>query len=98
MEEDLLDTIQILKQSKPISELKEDDILSLNGKKMVVISHFLFMDHKTTKEMIIQFLNPENKREYQLRYFDDQVETSLEVYELQGGFQYVKRQPKTIEW
>ncbi len=98
MEEETIDSIKILKQTKPISKIKEDDTIFINGKKMIVDSHFLFIDHKTTKEMIIEFYNPENSREYQLRYFDDQVNSSLEVYELQGDFQYIKRQPKTIEW
>ncbi len=98
MSEDEIIELKILKKSKPISELKNSDRIFINGKEMVVDSHFLFIDHKTTKEMIIEFFNPENEREYQLRYFDDQVDTSIEIYELQGDFQYIKRQPKTIEW
>ncbi len=98
MGDDVVNAIKILKQSKPIAELKEGDNLFLNGKKMTVDTQFLFMDHKTTKEMIIEFYNPENDREYQLRYFNDQVDSSIEIYELQGDFQYVKREPKTIEW
>ena len=65
---------------------------------MIVDENYLFMDHKTTKEMIIEFYNPDNEREYQLRYFDDQEDTSIEIFELQGDFQYVKREPKTLAW
>jgi hypothetical protein len=90
--------IQIEKQTKPISKLKEGDKLYINGKEMIIDSHFLFLDHKTTKEMIVEFYNPENQREYQLRYFDDQVESSMEIYELVEDFQYIKREPKTISW
>lgn len=90
--------IPITKQSKPLAEIKEGDTISIQGKKMNVDKHYLFMDHKTTKEMIIEVYNPENEREYQVRYFDDQVETSIEVYELVGEFQYVRREPKSIEW
>jgi len=50
------------------------------------------------KEMIIEVFNVESEREYQIRYFDDQVESSIEVYELQNDFQYVRREPKTIRW
>ena len=50
------------------------------------------------KEWYVEFFNTENEREYQLRYFDDQIETSIEIYELQGEFQYVRREPKTIAW
>lgn len=90
--------MEITKQSKPITELKKGDKLWINDKEMVVDSHYLFMDHKTTKEMIIEVYNPESEREYQIRYFDDQVPISLEVYELQNDFQYFKREPKTLGW
>ncbi|MFA4960438.1 MAG: hypothetical protein WC548_02130 [Candidatus Pacearchaeota archaeon] len=90
--------IPIEKQSKPIFQLKEGDKIWIQGKIMIIDSHFLFMDHKTTKEMIIECYNPDNEREYQVRYFDDQVETSIEVYELLNDFQYVKREPTSISW
>lgn len=90
--------ISVLKQSKSITELKENDKLWINGKEMIVDNQFIFLDHGTTKEMIIEFYNPENNREYQLRYFDDQVESSIEVFELLNDFQYFKREPKTVEW
>ncbi|MDD2444774.1 MAG: hypothetical protein PHX15_01285 [Candidatus Nanoarchaeia archaeon] len=90
--------LKITKMSKPIKELKNNDFIFINDKKMIIDSHYLFIAHKDTNEMIIEFFNPENNREYQLRYFDDQVETSIEIYELQEEFQYVKREPKTISW
>jgi len=90
--------LKILNRSKPIGELGKGDKLSINGKEMLVDSQYLFMEHKNSKEMIIEFFNVESEREYQLRYFDDQVDISLEIYELQGDFQYVKREPKTLEW
>lgn len=65
---------------------------------MVVDDHYLFMDHKTTKEMIIEVYNPANEKEYQVRYFDDQVESSIEVYQLEGEFQYVKKEPDSVGW
>ena len=96
--EDELHFIKIEKKSKNIGSLKEGDKFFINGKAMIVDKQYLFMDHKTTKEMIIEVYNPENDREYQVRYFDDQVDTSIEIYELQGDFQYVRREPKTIAW
>ena len=90
--------LKIDKQSKPIGKIGEDDSVFINGKEMKVDKHYLFQDHGDTKEMIIEIYNPENEREYQVRYFDDQVESSIEVYELIGDFQYVKREPKTIGW
>jgi len=90
--------IVIEKQSKALGTLKEGDSFFINGKEMKVDSHYLFQDHKDTKEMIIEVFNPENDREYQVRYFDDQIESSLEIYELQGDIQYVKREPKNVAW
>ena len=90
--------IKIVKQSQSISDIKEGDKVFINGKEMIVEKQFLFQDHGSTKEMIIEIYNPENKREYQIRYFDDQIESSIEVFELQNDFQYVRREPKSIEW
>jgi len=90
--------IAIEKQSKALGTLNEGDSFFINGKEMEVDSHYLFQDHKDTKEMIIEVFNPENDREYQVRYFDDQIESSLEIYELQGDIQYVKREPKNVAW
>ena len=90
--------IEIEKQSKPIGELDEGDKFFINGKPMTVDKQFLMQDHGSTKEMIIEIYNPDNDREYQVRYFDDQVESSLEVYELVEEFQYVRREPKIVSW
>ena len=94
----VIDGLKIEKQSKDIGKLGEGDKVWINGKEMRVDKQFLFEDHGNTKEMIIEVFNPESEREYQVRYFDDQVESSLEVYELQGEIQYVKRSPKTLSW
>jgi len=90
--------IKIEKQSKPLGKLKEKDSFFINGSEMKVDKQYLFQDHKKMKEMIIEVFNPTNEREYQIRYFDDQIESSIEIYELQGDFQYVKREPKTVSW
>jgi len=90
--------IKIEKQSKAIGKLKEGDKLFINGKEMKVDKQYLLQNHGKMKEMVVEFFNPENEREYQLRYFDDQIESSLEVYELQDEFQYVRREPKTVKW
>lgn len=89
---------KITKQSKPIAKLKEGDKLWINEKEMKVDKQYLLQDHGDMKEMIVEVFNPENEREYQIRYFDDQVESSLEVYELLEEFQYVRREPKNISW
>ena len=88
----------ITKQSKPISKIKKGDKIWIHEKEMIVDDHYLFIDHKTTKEMIIEVYNPKNEKEYQIRYFDDQVESSIEVYQLENDFQYVKKDPDSISW
>jgi len=90
--------LKIEKQSKPLGKLVKGDKFFINGSEMIVDSQFLFMAHKDTNEMIIEVYNPKNEREYQVRYFDDQVETSIEVFELVGDFEYVKREPKSVAW
>ena len=90
--------LKIEKKSKAISELGEGDKFFINGKEMKVDKQFLFQEHERMRELIIEIFNPENDREYQVRYFDDQVDTSIEVYELIGDFEYVRREPKSVGW
>ncbi|MBT3642464.1 hypothetical protein HN604_04065 [archaeon] len=90
--------IEVEKQSKALGTLKKGDAFFINGKEMKVDSHYLFQKHKDMKEMIIEVFNPANDREYQVRYFDDQIESSIEIYELQEDIQYVRREPKNVGW
>ena len=90
--------LKIEKKSKPIGDLKEGDKLFINGKEMKIDKQFVFIEHGKSNEMIIEFFNPDNEREYQLRYFDDQIDSSIEIYELMEEFQYLKREPKSISW
>ena len=96
MDEDII--LKIEKKSKDIGKLDEGDKFFVNGKEMKVDKQFLFQDHGQMKEMIIEIFNPENDREYQVRYFDDQIDTSIEIYELVSDFEYVRREPKTVAW
>ena len=92
------DGLKIEGRSKPIDGLKEGDKFWINGKEMRVDKQYLFEDHGEMKEMIIEVFNVENNREYQVRYFDDQVKSSIEVFELVGDFQYIRREPKSVGW
>ncbi len=94
----MVDGLKIEKKSKAIGGLGEGDKLWINGKEMKVDKQYLFQDHGNMKEMIIEVFNPENEREYQIRYFDDQIDTSIEIYELLEEFEYVRREPKAIAW
>lgn len=93
--------MKILKQTKPIESLKKGDEITLNGKvKLKVDAQVLLIDHKETKEMAIECFNPENDREYQIRYFTGRLDVSEpELYELQGEILYVKREDaETVAW
>lgn len=91
--------ITIKSQSKPIKDLKKGDKVFVDGHELIVEDHFIFMEHKDTTEMIIQLKNPQKEKTYQLRYFDDQVETSLEFFYLLKNFQYVKvEEVKEVWW
>lgn len=87
-----------IKQSKPAKDLKKGDKVTIDGNALEIDSHYVFMEHEDTNEMIIELFNPKTEKEYQLRYFDDQVETSMEFYFLQGEVQYVRADVKSISW
>ena len=85
-----------IKASKPISELKKGEKIKIDGKEYEIDSHYVLIDHGSTKEMAIELFD-KNDKDYQLRYFNDQVENSLEFYELQEII-YIKLKFSEIEW
>lgn len=90
------DNMQV-KQSKPIGKIKKGDVITINGTKLEVDSHYIFEDYKTTKEMIIELFDPKTDKDYQLRYFDDQVPATLKFYELKA-IVYEELEIKKVEW
>ncbi|MDO8563441.1 MAG: hypothetical protein Q7R87_00340, partial [Nanoarchaeota archaeon] len=64
--------------------------VSVDGKQLEVDAHFCLIDHGSTKEMAIELFDPKDDKDYQLRYFDDQVKETLDFYELQEIL-YLKR-------
>lgn len=85
-----------IKASKPISKVKKGDKIKIDDKEYEVDSHYILIDHKTTKEMAIEIFDKFDK-DYQLRYFDDQVESTMEFYELQE-IMYIKKPFSKVEW
>jgi len=75
-----------IKQSKPIAELKKGDKIKVNKKELEVDAHYVMIDHGNTKEMAIELFDPKIKKEgegeYQIRYFGDNVEDTLSLYQL----------------
>jgi|SRR3989344_472224 len=85
-----------IKASKSISKVKKGDKIKVDDKEYEVDSHYVLIDHGTTKEIAIELFD-KNDKDFQLRYFDDQVESTLDFYELQE-IMYLKRPVKKIEW
>ncbi len=82
--------------SKPVTQVKKGDRVTVDGKAYIVDSHYVLIDHGSTKEMALELYDA-NDKDYQLRYFNDQVETTMEFYELQEIL-YVKKHVKEISW
>lgn len=87
----------IIKASKPIGQIKQGDKITIDGKKYHVDAHYVLIDHGRTKEMTIELYDDKDE-DFQLRYFADQVETTLQFYELMKGVMYEQRETKKIEW
>ncbi len=86
-----------IKASKPIAQIKKGDKIKVDSLNLEVDSHYVLIDHSTTKEMTIECFDSKTDKEYQLRYFSDQVETTLEFYELEEII-YNKVPIKKVEW
>ncbi|MBU0760767.1 MAG: hypothetical protein KJ600_00115 [Nanoarchaeota archaeon] len=86
-----------LKGSKPITELKKGDKIKVNSLDLEVDAHIVLIDHNSTKEMAIELFDPKTDKDYQLRYFSDRPENSVEVYEL-IEILYSRLPVKRIEW
>ena len=82
--------------SRPITSIKKGDRVQIDGKEYLVDAHDVLIDHGSTKEMAIELYDDADK-DFQLRYFNDQVESTLELYELQEIL-YVRKQVKMISW
>ena len=86
-----------IKSSKPISELKKGDKIKADSLTLEVDAHYILIDHENTKEMAIELFDTKKDKDYQLRYFSDNVENSLQFYEL-DEIVYNKIEVKKIEW
>jgi hypothetical protein len=85
-----------IKASKPVVKVKKGDRIRVDGKEYTVDQHYVLIDHGATKEMAIEIYDKDDK-DYQIRYFNDQVETTMEFYELQE-IMFIKKRVQAIEW
>ena len=87
-----------VKASKPIDKIKKGDKVKIDGKlNLEVDAHYVFEDYKTTKEMIIELFDSKTDKDYQIRYFSDQVEETLKFYELKE-IVYEEAEIESVEW
>lgn len=86
-----------IKASKPIEQVKRGDKVIVDGLVLEVDAHTVLMDHGTTKEMAIECFDPKKDKDYEVRYFNDQVERTIEVYVLEEII-YNRMKVKKIEW
>jgi len=87
-----------IKSSKPISEIKKGDKMKVDSLNLEVDAHVVMIEHdKNTKEMSIDLFDPKTDKDYQLRYFSNNIEESLQFYELLE-IMYNKIEAKKIEW
>jgi hypothetical protein len=86
-----------IKASKDVAKIKKGDKIKVDGVEYEVDAHYVLIDHGTTKEMAIELFD-KNDKDYQIRYFNDNVEGTLDFYELQGEIMFVKKPFGKIEW
>ena len=66
-----------------VSKVKKGDKIKVDGRVLEVDAHSVLIDHGKTKEMAIDLFDGKADEDFQLRYFDDRVEESLEFYQLE---------------
>lgn len=87
-----------INSSKPIAQLKKGDKVKIDGLQLEVDAHYVLIEHGgNTKEMALELFDPKKDKDYQIRYFSDRVEESLEFYEL-DEIVYNKVDVKKVEW
>src|SRR3989344_3961824 len=74
--DDELERDILVKASKDISKIKKGDKIKVDGVEYEVDSHYILIEHPSNKEMAIEVFD-KNDKDYQLRYFDDQVERAI---------------------
>tara|TARA_Y100000310_G_C20701159_1_gene830002 strand:+ start:3977 stop:4243 length:267 start_codon:yes stop_codon:yes gene_type:complete len=85
-------------KGKNIEKLKKGDKVKVDSLNLVVDAQYVLIDHgKNTKEMTIELFDPKTENEYQIRYFSNNVDGSVEFYEL-NEIVYNKKESKKIEF
>ena len=88
----------VVRASKPITRIKKGDKIKVDGAEYEVDLHYVLMKHPSNNEMAIELFDHKTDVVYQIRYFDDQVEGTIDFYELQGEIMFMRKPCKKIEW
>jgi len=72
----------VVVNSDKVSRIKKGDSVKVDGKAYEVDAHYVLIDHGNTKEMTLEVFDPKSDKDYQLRYFADRIEDSIQFYEL----------------
>ena len=87
-----------VKASKKIGELKKGDKIKVDGRELEVDAHGVMIDHgNNTKEMSIDVFDAKKDEDFQIRYFSDNVDSTIEFYELKEII-YNRKAIEKIEW
>jgi len=86
-----------VKGSKPIGKIVKGDKIKIDGKTYEVDAHSVLIDHGDTKEMAIELFDSKTDKDYQIRYFSDRLEESIEFYELKE-IMYSRVEIAKVEW
>jgi len=86
-----------IKKSKPVDKIVKGDKVKVDGKTYEVDGHYVMIDHGENQEMVIEVFDSKLDKDYQIRYFSDRVEESMDFYELKE-IVYSKIEIKKIEW
>jgi len=86
-----------VKGSKPIDKIVKGDKIKIDGKVYEVDAHSVLIDHGSTKEMAIELFDSKTDKDYQIRYFSDRLEESIEFYELKE-IMYSRVEISKVEW
>jgi NhaP-type Na+/H+ and K+/H+ antiporter len=87
-----------VKGSKDISKIVKGDVMKVDSLTLEVDSQYVMIDHGETKEMTIELFDKKTDKDYQIRYFNDNVENSVEFYELKEIMYSKMPEVKKIEW
>jgi len=92
-----------IKASKPIKQLKKGEKVKIDGRAWEIDFHGILMEHNDGKggkvpEMVMEIFDPKTDEDGQVRYFENNLEMSLEFYLLKDDILYVRKNFEKIEW